>query len=91
MLSGVNDDDDAKIKQFMNWHIGRVKKGRRDIPVKELRHIIPTFILRCFAMKEDQPTQKKGQCSLGTISVSLQTYNLVATVIIYGDIEETNA
>ena len=79
MLSGVTDDDEAKINQFVTWHIARVKKGRRDIPVKELRTIIPVFILRTFAMKEDQPTQKKGQYSPGTISVNLQTCNLVAT------------
>ncbi|KAI0224942.1 hypothetical protein LSAT2_024088 [Lamellibrachia satsuma] len=59
VANGVNDEDDMKIQEFMTWHNNRVKRGRRDIPVKELRHIIPAFILRCFAMKEDQPTQKK--------------------------------
>ena len=86
MWSGVNDDDETRIKEFMNWHFARVKKGRRDIPVKELRTIIPVFILRTFAMKEDQPSQKKGQCSPGTISINLQTCNRVATYR-----QETNA
>ena len=61
MLSGVDDDDKVKIKKFMNF--ARVKKGQRNIPVKELRTIIPILYRHLYDLKYD-PSTKKGQCSL---------------------------
>ena len=63
MLSGVDDDDKVKIKKFMNWLSDRVKKGQRDIPVKELRTIIPILYRHLYDLKYD-PSTRKGQCSL---------------------------
>ena len=73
-LAGVNDEDDKKIQEFMAWHNKRVKRGCRDIPVKELRHIIPAFVLRCFVLKEGQ--QKKGLSLIHHFCIKEKNYHI---------------